>query len=337
MDILIAEDDRVSARKLCRALERLAHSVHVVADGAEAWQYVCDHEVGLLISDWEMPEMDGLELCARIRGRADARYTYIILLTARDSRDDRLVGLEAGADDFLTKPVDSGELVARLNIAGRILGMQEQLRADAAQLAELHRALERQNAILEQQNATLATRAMTDGLTGLYNRRHFDEALRSALSFARRQEQPLSLILLDVDHFKSYNDSFGHLAGDDVLRSVAELLRAHTRTHELGARYGGEEFALVLPATDACGARAVAERIRNAIATHPWPLRPVTASFGLTTTTDRALDPLQLIAEADQALYVSKSRGRDRVSHHLDRDASTTMAPIDTEPSGCCR
>src|ERR1700730_18568823 len=132
MDILIAEDDRVSALKLCRALEKLGHSVEAVTDGAEAWRRVCEVGVGLLISDWEMPEMDGLELCRRIRSRADARYTYIILLTARDSRDDRLAGLEAGADDFLTKPVDAGELVARLNTARRILAMQEQLRADAA-------------------------------------------------------------------------------------------------------------------------------------------------------------------------------------------------------------
>ena len=165
---------------------------------------------------------------------------------------------------------------------------------------------------------------MTDGLTGLFNRRHFDEALRSALSFAGRQGQPMSLILLDVDHFKSYNDSLGHLAGDDVLRTVAEVLRSHSRAHDVVARYGGEEFALVLPATDACGARILAERLRAAIASHHWPHRPVTASFGLATTTALVPDALAMIAEADLALYASKARGRDRVTHNLDMGQSGT-------------
>src|SRR4051812_12607466 len=120
MNILISEDDRTSALKLRRALEKMGHSVDVVYDGADAWRRICDGTVGLLISDWEMPEMDGLELCRRIRDRVDPLYTYIILLTARDSRDDRLAGLQAGADDFLTKPLDAGELVARLNTARRI-------------------------------------------------------------------------------------------------------------------------------------------------------------------------------------------------------------------------
>jgi diguanylate cyclase (GGDEF)-like protein len=318
MNILVAEDDRVSALRLCRALEKMGHAVDVVSDGAEAWRRVCEGRVGLLISDWEMPAMDGLELCRRIRARPDALYTYIILLTARDTRDDRVAGLQAGADDFLTKPVDAGELVARLNIARRILSMQDELRAHAAQLAELHAALERQNALLERQNALLAEQAASDGLTGLNNRRHFDEALRSALSFAHRHNQPMSLVLLDVDHFKSYNDTFGHPSGDDVLRALAEILKSLARDHDVVARYGGEEFALVLPATDEGGVRAVAERLRASIASHPWPLRPVTASFGLATTAATAPDAAALIAEADQALYASKVRGRDRVTHHLD-------------------
>jgi diguanylate cyclase (GGDEF)-like protein len=317
MNILVAEDDRASALKLCKALEKIGHTVDVVYDGAAAWRLVRDGSVGLLISDWEMPEMDGLHLCRLIRSRSDALYTYIILLTSHDSRDDRLAGLEAGADDFLTKPLDAGDLLARLTIARRILAMQEQLRSHAAQLAELHAALERQNALLEQQNALLAERAATDGLTGLGNRRHFDEVLRSALSFARRHE-PLSLVLLDVDHFKSYNDAFGHPAGDDVLRALAEVLQANAREHDVVARYGGEEFALVLPATDVCGARSFAERLRAAIASGPWPLRPMTASFGLATTTASLTEAIHLIQEADAALYASKYLGRNRVTHHHD-------------------
>jgi diguanylate cyclase (GGDEF)-like protein len=333
LDILIAEDDRGSALKLSRALEKMGHSVDAVGDGTEAWRRVCDRGVSLLISDWEMPEMDGPELCRRIRARSDALYTYIILLTARDSRDDRLAGLQAGADDFLTKPLDASELVARLNIARRILSMQEQLRAHAAQLAELHEALACQNAVLEQQNARLAARAVTDGLTGLSNRRHFDEALRTALSFARRHDQPLSLVLLDVDHFKSYNDAFGHLAGDEVLCAVAEILQSHARVHDVAARYGGEEFALVLPATDAAGARSLAERLRTAIASRPWPRRQVTASLGLATTTATGADALRMIAEADLALYASKARGRDRVTHRMDLDLDLDLGPSPCAPS----
>src|SRR5262245_26466601 len=162
MKILVAEDDRASALRLCRTLERLGHAVDVVHDGADAWRRICDGRVGLLISDWEMPEIDGLELCRRIRARADALYIYVIMLTSRDSRDDRLEGLQAGADDFLTKPLDAGELVARLSIARRILAMQEQLRAHAAQLAELHATLERQNSLLERKNALLGELAVTD-------------------------------------------------------------------------------------------------------------------------------------------------------------------------------
>ncbi|MBV8266280.1 MAG: diguanylate cyclase [Planctomycetaceae bacterium] len=341
MKILVAEDDRASALKLRRALERMGHAVDVVHDGAGAWRRVRDGGIGLLISDWEMPEMDGLELSRLIRAQSDSLYTYIILVTARDSRGDRLAGLEAGADDFLTKPLDTGELVARLNIAQRILAMQEQLRTHAAQLAELLAALEQQNTRLEQQNTLLADRAATDGLTGLNNRRHFDEALRSALSFARRHHQPLSLVLVDVDHFKSYNDTFGHPAGDDVLRAVAKLLQSDARADDVVARYGGEEFALVLPATDACGVRSVAERLRAAIASFPWQLRPVTASFGLATTTASVPEASRLIAEADQALYASKARGRDRVTHHLDLVSSPSQTEIGSGPtppgvaSGC--
>jgi diguanylate cyclase (GGDEF)-like protein len=318
MDILIAEDDRASALALQRALERMGYAVSVVRNGVEAWERICAGGIGLLVSDWMMPELDGLELCRRIRGRSDSVYTYVILLTGRRSRSDRIAGLQAGADDFLTKPFDASELIARLNVARRILTMQDQLRAHAAQLAEL-------KAILERQNAQLAQRAATDGLTGLSNRRKFDEALDSALSFAERQSHSVSLVLLDVDHFKAYNDQFGHLAGDDVLRALADHLRFAAREHDVVARYGGEEFALILPATDAAGSRAVAERIREAIIRHPWPARPVTASLGVATAPPVASSAAHLVKSADQALYASKARGRDKVTHHLDVFPETAL------------
>jgi diguanylate cyclase (GGDEF)-like protein len=320
VEILIAEDDRVTALKLQRALEKMGFGVNVARDGAEAWGRVSTGAVQLLITDWEMPEVDGLELCRRVRDRPDAAYTYVIMLTSRGGQDDRLAGLQAGADDYLSKPFDTGELVARLNVARRILTMQEQLRSHAAQLSELHAALERQNALL-------AERAATDGLTGLSNRRRFDEALTEALSFSSRQGHDVSLVLLDVDRFKAYNDKFGHQAGDEALRTVAGVLRAGARVHDVVARYGGEELALILPATDTSGALVVAERLRGAIASRRWPLRPITASLGVATTAPGASSPASLVEEADRALYHSKQRGRNRVTHY--EDVLTTPADSD--------
>jgi diguanylate cyclase (GGDEF)-like protein len=308
MNILIAEDDRVTALKLQRSLERMGYQVAVARDGLEAWRRIDEGGVCLLVSDWMMPGIDGLELCRRIRGRPDPAYTYIILLTARDSREDRLEGLQAGADDFLGKPVDTGELVARLNVARRILTMQDQLRTHTTLLVDLHFALERQNEMLSE-------RASTDGLTGLRNRRHFDETLASTLAFASRQGHPLSLVMIDVDHFKQLNDAFGHLAGDEVLRVVADSLRCGARSHDVVARYGGEEFAVILPGTDDVAAQAVADRLRASIADLSWPRRAVTVSLGISTTFLSATAAEQLIGEADQALYHSKTHGRDRVTH----------------------
>lgn len=311
MRILIAEDDRVSSLKLCRALEKLGFDVEVVLNGLDAWDRVRNGKVELLISDWMMPEMDGLELCRRVRARPDALYTYVIMLTSRDSRDDRLAGLEAGADDFLTKPFDSTELIARLNVARRILTMQMQLHSHAIQLAELH-------AVLERQNQLLAERAATDGLTGLGNRRHFDETLRDALAAAEHHGNPLSLILVDVDHFKLFNDTFGHQAGDETLRIVAETLRSSARAHDKVARFGGEEFAVLLPETGEHDAFLIAERLRAAIDARQWVRRPVSASLGIATTGFPIPDAAWLIEAADKALYRSKSMGRNRATHHRD-------------------
>jgi diguanylate cyclase (GGDEF)-like protein len=328
MRILIAEDDRVTALKLRRALEKLGYVVETVDDGAAAWDRIARGGVDILLSDWMMPELDGLELCRRVRSQPDAQYTYVILLTTRQDREDRLAGLEAGADDFLTKPLDTGELLARLNVARRILAMQEQLRAHAEQLAQLYAAVERQNTLLERQNALLAERAATDGLTGLWNRRHFDEALASSRSYAARHDQPLSLILIDVDQFKAYNDTFGHPAGDEVLRGVAEILRNESRVHDVVARYGGEEFALLLPATHVAAAILVGERLRSAIEKHPWPERPITVSVGVSSA-DRPSSQPGLVARADGALYAAKQTGRNRVVHHREQ----VFGPIALPPS----
>ena len=200
MKILIAEDQPAAALYLRRTLEKMGHQAEVAPDGEAAWQMIRDGDTPLLISDWMMPHLDGPELCRRLRAVAADRYIYIILLTSLDRREDRLKGLRAGADDFLTKPPDPDELAVRLEIAERILAVHDQLARQNARLAEL---------------------ATTDELTGVKNRRRFREDLDLLFAQADRLGSPLSLIMLDIDHFKQYNDSFGHPAGDRVLRRSA--------------------------------------------------------------------------------------------------------------------
>jgi PleD family two-component response regulator len=217
MKIVIVEDDPLARLVLRRALEDLSFEVAAFEDGAEAWDYLRSNEAQVVITDWMMPGLDGLDLCRRLRLRgALGPYVYVILLTARDSREDRLKSLQAGADDCLIKPLDRAELFARLNVARRIIKMEEQLRSRSFELERMHAELERRNVLL-------AEIASCDGLTGLKNHRFFRESLEAQFSLARWRGAPLSVVMLDVDQFKSFNDSFGHPAGDEVLREVAKV------------------------------------------------------------------------------------------------------------------
>ena len=310
MRILLVEDEEATAALLRGTLEAMGHEVVVEVDGLRAWNRIRDHHTPLVLSDWMMPHLDGPALCRRIRGLVDTSYTYIILLTAREGRADRMEGLRAGADDFLVKPVNAEELSVRLEIARRILSVQDRL---------------------ERQNARLVELASTDELTGLANRREFRRSLESNFALANRQGLPLSLIIFDVDHFKSYNDEFGHPAGDVTLRAMGDTMRANCRDHEPAARYGGEEFALVLFGSDRETARGTAERLRSAIAGRAWPHRPVTASFGVATTGRGVRTVEELVEQADAALYFSKHQGRNRVTHY--EEFAIVMAP-GAEPLG---
>ncbi len=297
MKILIAEDQPTAALFLARTLEKMGHQVSVGRDGEEAWRILRQGDASLLISDWMMPNLDGPELCRRIRAVGVERYTYIILLTSRDRREDRLKGLRAGADDFLTKPPDADELAVRLEIAERILAVHDQLARQNSRLAEL---------------------ATVDELTGTKNRRRFREDLELLFGQAIRLGAPLSLIMLDIDHFKQFNDTFGHPAGDEVLHRVGSILSAAVRSHDVVARYGGEEFSVLLPATEADEALEVAERLRQAISGRSWRHRQVTASLGVATTLPDTPSAATFLNHADQALYHSKQKGRDAITHHRE-------------------
>jgi two-component system, cell cycle response regulator len=336
MKILIAEDDRLTRRVLTQALEALSFDVTAMTNGLDAWEYLRANEIQVVISDWMMPGLDGLELCRRVRSRgAEGPYVYLILLTARDSRDDRLEGLQAGADAFLTKPFDRAELFARLNVARRIINVENQLRRRAADLERMHSEMEKRNALL-------AEIASCDGLSGLKNHGFFRDALDVQIRVARHQGMPLSMVMIDVDHFKSFNDSFGHPAGNDVLCEVADILRSCVRSNDLVARYGGEEFAVLLSSTDVETSLAFGERIRLAIEQHPWRHRPITISLGISTMDTQLPMAAVLLDQADRALYRSKALGRNRLTHardlsddHRDRRAPLSLDTNLREDDGC--
>src|ERR1700724_1971531 len=298
--ILLAEDDPVTRMLMTRFLKNAGYEVDAVANGGEALDKMTKRYYPMLITDWEMPQMDGIALCKAVRNMQLDGYVYALLLTARDAKEHIIAGLEAGADDYLVKPVHEAELIARLNAGRRILALEHSLR------------------VANQRNRILS---ITDALTGTYNRRYLMEQLPRELERCRRYAYPLSVLMCDIDHFKQINDAHGHVAGDEVLQQFAALTQKPIRGHsDWVARYGGEEFIIVLPETGYVGAVAVAEKIRARIGATPFATRTgdavVTASFGVASTgpngPDISLKVDALIRTADECLYRSKLEGRDR-------------------------
>ena len=309
MKVLVAEDDAGLRQLLKIYLNRAGHEVVEATDGLQAWELLKEESLRLLIVDWMMPGMDGAELIRRIRAAGWPGYTFIILLTAKSTKDDIVAGLNMGADDYLAKPFNRDELIARLGVGERILDLETRLSASLARVEEL---------------------ATHDSLTGLYNRRALYEHAHAELSRAARLKTSVSCIMLDVDHFKAVNDQYGHLVGDQALCLIAELLRQNKRNYDYVGRWGGEEFLVVLPATNLQEAGVVAERLRTAVAAaglllperEPLPLR---VSLGVTSSST-ASGPVtldELLQQADEALYQAKAAGRDRVCfYEASPDAS---------------
>jgi diguanylate cyclase (GGDEF)-like protein len=294
--ILIAEDDALSRRVLELALTRLGHEPISVTNGTDAEELLLQPDgPRLAILDWMMPGSDGLAVCRAVRRRAGP-YVYVILLTARDRHEDMLAALEADVDEFLTKPLDSGELRARLRSGARLLGLQESL--------------------LETQEA-LRYQATHDDLTGLWNRGMVRKQLDAEIGRAKRAGRAVAVVLADVDHFKRVNDTHGHAAGDVVLREAATRMRSAIRAYDSIGRYGGEEFLIVLPDCDTSAAVVVAERARASVAR---PVRvndldlPMSISLGVASLPNGSDDRDALIRAADEALYRAKAGGRNRVA-----------------------
>ncbi len=298
MKVLVAEDDRVSRRLLTRAVSGWGYQVVEAIDGDQAWEILQQDEAPpLVIMDWEMPGWDGVEICRHVRQLHREPYTYILLLTARKDQQDIIDGLQAGADDYITKPFDKHELEVRLRTGKRIIKLQK----------ELIEARER-----------LRIMARHDPLTGLYNRGAIFEQLQTEISRARRSSTCLTIVLGDVDHFKSINDTHGHLVGDEVLRSVAQRLNQSSRDYDAVGRYGGEEFLALVPGCPPDCALDQANRLHQAVRSRPVETEqgdiPVTISLGVAVCNGDSLpDAETLIHAADEALYRAKEAGRDRV------------------------
>lgn len=296
MKILVVDDEAESRRLLSIHLKWAGYTAVEAEDGADGWEKFLSEEARLVITDWMMPEVDGPELVRRIRANDANGYTYIIMLTALGAKPNVVTGLEAGADDYLTKPFESDELMARVRIGERILKLEESLRASRQQMEYL---------------------ALHDGLTNLLNRRALHDHAEAELSRAARNASPFSIILLDIDHFKSVNDRFGHAAGDAALRLVAGTLTQQVRAYDAVGRWGGEEFLILLPNTALTEARAAAERVREAIEGVRLPLAvggevQLTASLGVATLSGTTTVN-DLTQQADTALYRAKQLGRNRV------------------------
>jgi diguanylate cyclase (GGDEF)-like protein len=298
--VLIAEDDPIFRRVLQSWFTRWEYQVTAVENGLDAWEVLQkDDAPQLAVLDWIMPGLDGIELCRRIRGRDNGPYRYVILLTAKDHKEDIVAGLESGADDYLTKPFDVEELRARVRAGKRILDLQA--------------------ALIKAQSA-LQFEAAHDGLTAIWNRSAILDLLIGEMERSRRNGDSMGIIMADIDFFKNVNDSHGHLVGDAVLREVGHRLQSGLRSYDSVGRYGGEEFLIVVPGCDALNLKVTAERLRHRIADKPIDTTAgpvaVTLSLGLAATqitVSGLIGREALLHDADQALYAAKAGGRNRV------------------------
>jgi diguanylate cyclase (GGDEF)-like protein len=296
MRVLVVDDDPVCRLALGAMVRSFGHECFVAADGTQAWRMLRSERVDVLVADRDMPGIDGLRLCQMVRSELTAAHVYVILATGLGSLDQARDGMRAGADDYLVKPTLGRDLELRLIAAERVTTLHQQARATHEELR------------------TLARR---DPLTGLGNRRCLDEDLLVVADQLRRYGHRCAVAMIDIDHFKAYNDEFGHQRGDQVLQSVASALLALSRVGDMYYRYGGEEFLCLFPEQSASGALAAVERLREGVARLGLPgstaAGTITMSAGVAEIDPESGDPNRAIDAADRAMYEAKRLGRNRV------------------------
>src|ERR671925_675237 len=290
LTILVIEDHPDQRDLLAIVLQREGYRVITAANGLEALEKLEGQHVQIALSDIMMPKMDGFELINKIRSNPALKHIYLILITARIQEGDRVRGLDLGADDYITKPFSFSELLARVRVGSRVVQYQQHLEYQT----------------------------QVDSLTGLFNRRAFEKKVHEEFERAKRYHNPLSLLILDIDNFKTINDTYGHHGGDAALVRISETLREKTRQSDFSCRYGGEEFVLILPETDQESALQVASKVHEEIrlSTFGTPNRPfaLTVSVGLSSTSSKHYSEWQeMLEDADQALYLAKNSGKDRI------------------------
>jgi two-component system, cell cycle response regulator len=297
MKILIADDESVSRRMLQGMLEKWGYEVIAIADGDATWELLkLPDAPRLALLDWMMPGQNGVEICRNLRKHRPEPYTYILLLTAKDEKESVVEGLESGADDYLTKPFNPQELKARIRVGLRLLELEDNL---------------------VQARETMRFKAMHDALTGVWNRGAILENMEREVWRSRREGISLGLLILDLDHFKSVNDNYGHLTGDAVLKEITKRMQFDVRPYDAVGRYGGEEFLVLLPGCGREVTRATAERIRKIVSGSPVETATgslkITLSIGAVATGDWPQNtPSQILQMADSALYRAKEEGRNR-------------------------
>jgi two-component system, cell cycle response regulator len=296
MKVLIAEDDLTSRVMLQAILQKWGYDTVVAKDGLEAWD-ILQHESAprLLILDWDMPGLDGMKLCRQIREQESMDPAYIIILTGRDKKSDAIHGLDGGANDYITKPHDNEELLARMRVGERMLELQ---------------------ANLNEARQELLFRATHDHLTGIFNRRAIFESLEREIARTAREPSCLTIGMIDIDKFKEINDHYGHQVGDEVLIAFTRRLQSNLRQYDYLGRYGGDEFIVILLQRNDTEIENAYNRLRSISTDHPIATTrgeiPITFSIGVATNKD-GMDLDQLLAAADKALYQAKEKGRNQV------------------------
>ena len=302
--VAVVDDDRAIRKLVKLYLTRAGYEVTEYAAGRQARSELVTTAWDLAILDRRLPDMDGVVLCHQLKGNPDLRNRYVIMLTGEDEAEDKILGFDLGADDYMTKPFQPAELLARIRAAKRIIDLQKELM---------------------ESNRRLELLSITDGLTKLHNHRHFQDELSRAFDESQRYNRPLSLVMADIDFFKKVNDSHGHAIGDEVLKAVSATFQQSIRSTDLAARYGGEEFAVMLPETTLNDAVAFAEKLRSIVETTPvatqaGPLH-LTISLGVASVPHSLIHSAKdLVITADKALYRAKHNGRNQVQAERRRD-----------------